>query len=368
MTKQASISDVIRKLAKLWLTFLIIMGVFSPLLVNEVPIFEIRNKKWSVPVLNKKSYFLKDTFTSEPEFVIPSLFRYQAGIQLDKTIQSPSFQYWMGTDGYGRDLRATFIIGSGITLFIAVSSVLVALLISLFMGLLSGFYGNSGYHYPKWGLLVLFIIGTISYYFLVSSPYFKLKHGTYIWAVLMLGGFWLLSKIGGKSIVLPMDNLVRYLLSVHQSLPGLLWVLLALLIFPKISLIVLILLISFLRWPGMTRLIRGETKRIINLPYLDAAKMSGLSDINLMVRHIMPNLKAQIYVALIFSLGNVIILEASLSFLGLGLGPDVATWGNLIAQSREYPQAWWLVIWPGIFISITVMSLYALAKNDPIME
>jgi len=368
MNSQASISSVFQKLAKLWLGFLLIMGLFSPILVNEVPIIEIRNQKWKVPILNKKSYFLADTIVSPPEFVIHPLFRFQSGIQLGQTLKSPTYQFWMGTDGYGRDLRAIFITGSGTTLFIAISSVLLSLIIALFLGLLSGFYGNSRFHYPKWGLVILLAVGIVGYYFLVASPYFNFQYGSYYWLLLMVALSWIVSKLKWKRLVLPIDDLVRYLLGVHQSLPGLLWIFLALLVFTKVSILTLVLLLAFLRWPGMTRLIRGETRRTANLPYLEAAKMSGLSDMRLMLGHIIPNLRDQIFTGIIFSLGNVIILEAGLSFLGLGLAPDVATWGNLIAQSREYPTAWWLVIWPGLFISITVMSLYALTKNDPILE
>jgi peptide/nickel transport system permease protein len=367
MKNQGSIS-IVKKLSKLWLVLLIVMGFFSPFLVNEVPILEIHKQKWSLPILNKKSYFLKKTNATAPDFVINPLFNFKSGIQLDQTLKSPSYQYLLGTDGYGRDLRATFIKGSGTTIFIAVCSVLLSLMIALLLGLFSGYYGNSRLRYPKWAFVLLFILAAGTYYFIVVSPYTSIQHGFAIWLLAVVSLFILFAKLKGNRTTLPIDKFVRYLLGIHQSLPGLLWIFLALMVSPKVSILSLIMLIAFLRWPSMTRLIRGETKRIVNMPYLEAAKMSGLSDAQLMIGHIFPNLKDQIFIALIYSLGNVIILEASLSFLGLGLAPDVATWGNLIAQSREHPQAWWLVIWPGLFISLTVMALYSLSKNDPIIE
>ncbi len=120
----------------------------------------------------------------------------------------------------------------------------------------------------------------------------------------------------------------------------------------------IIIVISLVLWSQYARMARGETLKIRNEDYVDLARTSGLSDWKIIWRHILPNIAPALIVIATLQVGVVIVLEASLSFLGVGVPPPAPSWGSMVADGRSYiASAWWLCIVPGTAILLTVMAV-----------
>jgi peptide/nickel transport system permease protein len=105
------------------------------------------------------------------------------------------------------------------------------------------------------------------------------------------------------------------------------------------------------------------------LEYVEAARAMGLSEWRILFRHALPNGLAPVLVAIAFGMANTVLLEAFLSFLGIGLPPESASWGNVLQNARSYPQAWWVALFPGlgIFITITIFNLIGEGVGESIV-
>jgi peptide/nickel transport system permease protein len=156
------------------------------------------------------------------------------------------------------------------------------------------------------------------------------------------------------------DTILMRIVDLSLSLPGILIAVLLSVVFePSFSNVVIV--VVFLLWPGYARLVRGETLGIKHQEYVALARVAGCSQWTIMFRHIVPNLIPSILVLATLHVGYVIVLEAALSFLGVGIPPPTPSWGVMVADGRGLiEQAWWISILPGIAIVVTVLSLNAL--------
>jgi peptide/nickel transport system permease protein len=131
----------------------------------------------------------------------------------------------------------------------------------------------------------------------------------------------------------------------------------------KPSIYYVLLIIGCLRWTGIARLVRAEMLRIRDLQYIEAAKVLGLGKWRIWGRHALPNGLRPVWAALAFGMAGAILVEASLSFLGIGLPVETVTWGSLM---RQLPAAnlrpWWLAVFPGLAIFMTVLAFNALGE------
>jgi peptide/nickel transport system permease protein len=134
----------------------------------------------------------------------------------------------------------------------------------------------------------------------------------------------------------------------------------------------LILVLALTRWMVMARLTRAMTLSLRETPFVEAAKVLGASHPRIMFLHLLPNLLSPILVLATLEVATMILTEASLSFLGLGIQPPQSSWGSMLADGRDYVQsAWWLVTFPGVLILMTALSLNLLATwvravTDPV--
>lgn len=120
----------------------------------------------------------------------------------------------------------------------------------------------------------------------------------------------------------------------------------------------IIIIISLLLWSQFARMARGETLKARAQDYVDLARTAGCSQLSIMWRHILPNVAGSLIVLATLQVGTVIIMEASLSFLGVGVPPPWPAWGSMIADGRSYVvSAWWLCIFPGFAVLLTVLSM-----------
>jgi peptide/nickel transport system permease protein len=206
----------------------------------------------------------------------------------------------LGTDQLGRDTLVRLAYGARVSLLVGVVGVLVACLIGTTIGLLAG--------------------------------------------------------IGRKWV----DSVLMRGTDVALSIPGLLVAILLASVF-RPSLITIFVTVGLLLWPTYARLIRGEVLVLRNADFVALARVAGCSTPTIVARHLLPNVLPSMIVLATLQIGVAIVLEASISFLGVGLPPDQASWGSMIDQGRPYLQsAWWLTALPGLFIFLAVVSFNAL--------
>jgi peptide/nickel transport system permease protein len=153
------------------------------------------------------------------------------------------------------------------------------------------------------------------------------------------------------------DAVLMRLVDISLSLPGILIAVLLSVVFEP-SFTNVIIVVVFLLWPSYARLVRGETLAVKQQEFVALARIAGCPGLTIMFRHIVPNLLPSVLVLATLHVGYVIVLEAALSFLGVGIPPPTPSWGVMVADGRGLiEQAWWISILPGIAILVTVLSL-----------
>lgn len=209
----------------------------------------------------------------------------------------PSAQHWFGTDTLGRDLMTRVMYGGRVSLAVGLIATAVALTIGVTWGAIAGY-------------------------------------------------------TGGK-----VDTIMMRLVDIIYALPFMIFIVLLMVVFGR-SLLLLFLAIGAVEWLTMARIVRGQVQTLRQLEFVEAAISIGLSKATIIRRHIIPNALGPVIVYTTLTIPNVMLLEAFLSFLGLGIQPPQSSWGVLISNGvegmEEYP---WLLIFPGLALSIVLFSL-----------
>ncbi|MGK7937087.1 MAG: ABC transporter permease [Xenococcaceae cyanobacterium] len=229
-------------------------------------------------------------------------------IDFSQSAVPPSWEHPFGTNALGQDQLARVLQGGRISLTVAITAMLVAIFLGTLIGALAGFYG---------GLI---------------------------------------------------DNLLMRLTDLFLALPQLPLLLLIVYLFrdtiraiagPELGIFILVVLvIGGLNWMSVARLVRGNFFKLKGMEFVSAAKALGASPLRLILIHILPNVFSVIIVAATLAVGNAIITESTLSFLGLGFPPDVPTWGRMLFDAQDYiTSAPHMALFPGLAIFLTVLSI-----------
>ena len=209
----------------------------------------------------------------------------------------PSLEHWFGTDVFGRDLMTRLMYGGRISLTVGFLATAVSLLIGVFWGTVAGF-------------------------------------------------------VGGR-----VDSVMMRMVDILYALPFVIFVILLMVVFGR-NLFLLFMAIGAVEWLTMARIVRGHVLSIRKQEYIEAATVTGISNWRIITRHVIPNALGPIIVYTTLTIPSVMLLEAFLSFLGLGVQPPMSSWGLLISYGvetmEEYP---WLLIFPGAMLSVTLFSL-----------
>jgi len=214
----------------------------------------------------------------------------------------PSAQHWLGTDQLGRDLLTRVIYGSRYSLLISVAAMALAVLFGTLLGLAAAL---------------------------------------------------------ARGIV---DELLSRAVDVISAFPDLLLALM-LIAFTGPGTTNLIIALGVASVPRFARVVRAQTWRVMTSGYVEQARTFGLSRTTLILRHILPHAIAQVPALATLGLGTAIIGTAGLSFLGMGPQPPTAEWGLMLAEGRNYLRnAWWIAVWPGVFITLTVIAVNTLGR------
>ena len=234
----------------------------------------------------------------------PALAPYPYDVQDNRhLLQAPSLEHWMGTDRLGRDLFSRLIYGARLSLSIGILTAVAAMLIGTLYGAISGYVGG----WPDNALM------------------------------------------RGVDVVYALPDLLLIILikmMIFQDLPG------------------IFLALSLVSWVTVARIIRGEVLRLRESPYVEAARALGMSHSRIVFRHILPNAMGPLIVTLTFRIPAAILAESTLSFVGIGIHPPMASWGSLAQEGwsamKFYPH---LILFPSLAIFLTMLAFNFLGDS-----
>ena len=268
-------------------------------------------------------------------------------------------RHWLGTDPRGCDVLSGVIFGARTAWLLTLPATLLAALVGGLAGGAAGFWGNRlrlGVLY--WGLAA----GALAWG--VGVPPLALALGAGATA-----GLWAIGRSRGQplAIAVPLDSLVLGAATALDTVPRLLLVL-ALAARGGLSLLGLGLLLGFTSWAGPARLVRARMLAVRALPFIEAARAGGFSAARVWWRHALPHALRPLQTTVPLGIAGLLALESTLSFLGVGLPPNVPSWGQQLAAARQQPQAWWAFAFPALMLCITILTTNAIAskrRNTP---
>ncbi|WP_338667986.1 ABC transporter permease [Pseudodesulfovibrio methanolicus] len=224
-------------------------------------------------------------------------------INVDALLLPPSAAHLMGTDALGRDVFSRILYGGRVSLWVGFVAVGIATSIGVVLGLISGYFGRI------------------------------------------------------------VDEIIMRGVDVMLCFPSF-FLILAVIAFLEPSLTNIMIVIGLTGWMGVARLVRAETLSIRERDYVLAARAAGAGSRRIIFRHIMPNAMGPVLVSATLGVAGAILTESSLSFLGLGVQPPDASWGNILMEGKEVLGiAWWLSVFPGLAILVTVLGYNLLGES-----
>jgi peptide/nickel transport system permease protein len=294
--------------------FLGFMALFADFIANDTPYYTNYRGKAYFPIV--RSYVVGMKLGQWPAELLNVDFKKLEGatsifppipyrpsnINLLEPLEPPSARHWFGTDKLGRDVMAGMIHGSRVSLSIGFVAVGIAVLIGVVLGAIAGYFGS-------WVDLVISRLFEV----MLSIPTFFL------------------------------------LITIAALLP------------PSIFLTMGI--IGLTGWVGIARFTRNEFLKIRSLDYVTSAIALGASDRKVMYKHILPNALAPVIVSVVLGIAGAILVESSLSFLGIGVPAELVTWGSILHEASSTTFAWWLAVFPGFAIFITVLAYYLVGEG-----
>jgi peptide/nickel transport system permease protein len=225
-------------------------------------------------------------------------------------LEPPSSRWWLGTDDLGRDVFQRLLDGGRVSLLVAVAAALLSAVIGALVGVVAGFVGGR-----------------------LDSLLMRLTDG--VIALPLLPLLIVLAAVDVRKLGVAESFAQSDLLSLYR----------------------IIVIVALTGWTTVARLVRAETLSLKARDFVRAATALGASPARLMLRHILPNATSPIVVATTLSVGNIVLFESVLSFLGLGVQPPHASWGNMLTGAQDFVwNAPLLALWPGLLIFVTVIA------------
>ncbi len=222
---------------------------------------------------------------------------------LDKMLFAPCAEHIMGTDAVGRDIFTRLLYGARVSLWVGFIAVGISSLIGVTLGLISGYFGGM------------------------------------------------------------IDEIIMRIVDIMLCFPSF-FLILAVIAFLEPSVINIMIVIGFTSWTGLARLVRAETLSMRERDFISAAKLSGAGKMRILCVHILPNTLAPVLVSATLGTAGAILVESSLSFLGLGVQPPDPSWGNILLDGKDVlTNAPWLSLFPGLAIFITVLGYNLLGES-----
>lgn len=286
---------------------LFFIAIFADFLANDKPLFCTYHGNTYFPVVQEylvdlgitrwpKELLNVDWQELKYDAVLHAPIPYRASNQdLMSSLDPPGRKHYLGTDQIGRDVMAGLIHGSRISLSIGFVSMSIAISIGVLLGALAGYFRG-----------------------------------------------WV-------------DMVISRLVELFLNLP-VFFLIITIVAFFKANVFLVMAVIGATGWMTIARLTRGEVLRLRNTEFVAAAEAVGFPDGKIILRHILPNALAPVLVSAAFGIAGAILTESALSFLGFGVPATIVTWGSVLSEARGSTYAWWLAVFPGLAIFLTVVS------------
>ncbi len=289
--------------------FLVTMALTADFIANDKPLYCKYKGESYFPVLKEyavglgiskwEGEFLNIDWKSlEFETAIWPPIKYApSNVDLFNNSAPPSFAtgHFLGTDGIGRDVLSGLIHGSRVSLSVGFIAAGISIFIGVLLGSIAGYYGG------KTDLIIMRFVEIMQLFpsfFLIIT--IVALYGSSIWYIMIA--------------------------------------------------------IGLTSWTGNTKLVRGEILKVRSMDYIQAAVSLGLSNVRIIFRHVLPNAIAPVLIAASFEIAGAILAEAGLSFLGFGVAATQVTWGSVLSEARGATSSWWLAVFPGFMIFLTVVA------------
>lgn len=224
-------------------------------------------------------------------------------IRVNEILVPPCLKHPLGTDLLGRDVLSRMIYASRISLEVSIVAVGISTLIGVFLGSIAGYFG---------GLI---------------------------------------------------DNIICRFIDIMLCFPTI-FLILAVIAYLEPSILTIMIIIGLTSWMGVARLVRAEILSLKERDFILAAKVYGASTFRIIFRHLLPNALGPVLVSVSLGMGQAILIESALSFLGIGVQPPVPSWGNMLIEGKDTLEiAWWLSVFPGLAILLTVLAFTLLGET-----
>jgi peptide/nickel transport system permease protein len=271
--------------------------------------------------------------------------------------------YLMGTDDLGRDVFARMLQGAWVSLTVGFVAVGISVLIGIFMGGIAGYFGQHHIRTDHFLFTLTLILGTglvIANFTFIGTGILLLCPAYIVYALLGRHGSTEKETPALKAMLrshaVSVDTLIMRIVDIMLCFPSFFLILTVVALLPA-SIYNIMIVIGLTSWMGTTRFVRAEFLSLREQDFVAAAKALGLSNFRIIFRHIMPNAVAPVLVSATIGIASAILTEAGLSFLGFGVPPPHATWGNILSDGKNFIfDAPWLTFIPGITILIVVLS------------
>lgn len=300
-------------------------------------------------------------------------------------VKSMRWWHWFGTDGLGRDVLSGLIHATRIALSVGLIAMSISGFIGIILGTMAGYFGDHGLRMSRIRLFLNFIAFFIALFYafmtrsyvltdamgvsIVSFVFQLLISAAIFFGIMILANLlaYPLKMIPflGTRVNVPLDLGISRLIEIVVAVPKL-FLIISIVAVARPSLILVMVVIGLTGWTGIARLIRAELLRVRSLEYMEAAKALGFGDFRIMLKHAIPNALSPVLISLAFGIAAAILVEAFLSFIGLGVPAETVTWGSLLNLARQNPGAWWLATVPGfaIFLTVTFFNLIGEGLTD----
>jgi peptide/nickel transport system permease protein len=304
----------------------------------------------------------------------------------EQRIESLRWKHWLGTDELGHDVLAGMIHGTRIALMVGLVSMSISAFIGILLGSIAGYFGDTKLQMSRIRVVLNLVVLPFALFYAfgsrtyilqdaLSNSFFNFVAQFFVSLIILAAILFVLNyliiprlksiKVLSKRINIPVDILISRLIEVMVSIPTL-FLIISIIAIAKPSIFIVMAVIGLTSWTGIARFIRAELLRVRSLEYIEAANALGYSEFRTIFRHAIPNALSPVLIAVAFGIASAILIESTLSFIGIGVPPETMTWGSLLSSARQSTAAWWLAIFPGfaIFLTVTVYNLVGEGLTD----
>ena len=262
--------------------------------------------------------------------------------------------YLFGTDELGRDVFARMFQGSFVSLSVGFVAVGISLLVGIVLGGLAGYYGQEALSLKM--LLIGIIVVLLGIIIEKVYLYDQLNKVVFYAQWDLVGYVFIMGLLGVWAMKISLDTLIMRFTDAWLCFPTFFLILTAVALLPP-SIYTIMFIIGLTSWMGTTRFVRAEFLALREQDYVTAAKVLGLPEARIIFRHMVPNALAPVFVSATIGVATAILTESALSFLGFGVPPPYATWGNILSDGKGFIfDAPWLFFIPGLAIFIVVLA------------